>query len=135
MCCVMADLDKFKVINDTHGHLEGDDVLRRVADVLKAEVRGSDWICRYGGEEFCIVLRDVGASQAVVIAERMRQRVAAPAFARVAVSVSLGISSTEFGASSFEQMVREADEALYASKAAGRNRVTRWDVCDEPEAH
>jgi len=135
MCCVMADLDKFKVINDTHGHLEGDDVLRRVADVLKAEVRGSDWICRYGGEEFCIVLRDVGASQAVVIAERMRQRVAAPAFARVAVSVSLGISSTEFGASSFEQMVREADEALYASKAAGRNRVTRWDVCDAPEAH
>jgi diguanylate cyclase (GGDEF)-like protein/PAS domain S-box-containing protein len=126
LCCLMADLDHFKVINDTNGHQEGDDVLRRVAEVLKAEVRSSDAICRYGGEEFCIALRDVDLEQAVAIAERMRCRVAAPAFARVAVTVSIGLSSSELGAASWNELVKQADDALYASKAAGRNRVTRW---------
>jgi diguanylate cyclase (GGDEF)-like protein/PAS domain S-box-containing protein len=127
ICCLMADLDHFKAINDRNGHQEGDDVLRRVADVLKAEVRGSDAICRYGGEEFCIALRDVDIDQATAIAERMRCRVAAPAFARVAVTVSVGISSSELGAETWDALVKQADEALYASKASGRNRVTRWD--------
>ncbi|MBW2427212.1 MAG: diguanylate cyclase [Deltaproteobacteria bacterium] len=129
LSCIMADLDDFKSINDTHGHLEGDDVIRRVAEVLKAEVRETDWICRYGGEEFCIALRGVDADQALVIAERMRSRVSAPAFARVPITVSLGVSAMEFGAKSFEAMIREADEALYASKQAGRDCVTRWDEC------
>jgi diguanylate cyclase (GGDEF)-like protein/PAS domain S-box-containing protein len=129
LCCLMADLDDFKSINDAHGHLEGDDVIRRVAEVLKAEVRETDWICRYGGEEFCIALRGVDADQALVIAERMRSRVSAPAFARVPITVSLGVSAMEFGAESFEAMIREADEALYASKQAGRDCVTRWDEC------
>jgi diguanylate cyclase (GGDEF)-like protein/PAS domain S-box-containing protein len=127
LSCIMADLDHFKSINDTHGHQEGDDVIRRVADVLKGEVRGSDEICRYGGEEFCIVLRDVGVEQAVAIAERMRCRVAAPAFARVPVTVSIGVTSTEFGAHSWNELVKQADDALYACKESGRNCVTRWD--------
>jgi diguanylate cyclase (GGDEF)-like protein/PAS domain S-box-containing protein len=126
ICCLMADLDHFKAINDSRGHQEGDDVLRRVAEVLKAEVRSSDAICRYGGEEFCIALRDVDLDQAVAVAERMRCRVAAPAFARVAVTVSIGLSSSELGAASWDELVKQADDALYASKAAGRNRVTRW---------
>ena len=127
VCCLMADLDHFKAINDRNGHLEGDDVLRRVAEVLKTEVRSTDAICRYGGEEFCIALSDVGLEQATAIAERMRCRVAAPAFARVAVTVSIGISSSELGAASWDELVKQADDALYASKAGGRNQVTRWD--------
>jgi diguanylate cyclase (GGDEF)-like protein/PAS domain S-box-containing protein len=127
LCCLMADLDHFKDINDRNGHQEGDDVLRRVADALKAEVRSTDAICRYGGEEFCIALRDVDLERAAAIAERMRCRVAAPAFARVAVTVSIGISSSELGARGWDELVKQADDALYASKAAGRNRVTRWD--------
>lgn len=131
LSCLMVDLDDFKQINDRHGHLEGDDVIRRVADVLKGEVRETDWVCRYGGEEFCVGLRGVDLDRAAVIAERMRARVAAPAFARVPVTASFGVSARELGATSWDDMVRQADEALYRSKQRGRNCVTRWDAGGE----
>jgi len=127
VCCVMADIDHFKNINDAHGHLAGDEVIRRVADVLKSEVRTSDAICRFGGEEFCIVLRNLPIDKATLITDRLRRRVAAPAFARVPVTVSFGITSSLFGACSWQDLVKQADDALYASKASGRNCVTRWD--------
>jgi diguanylate cyclase (GGDEF)-like protein len=127
VCCVMADIDHFKKINDSHGHLAGDEVIRRVADVLKSEVRNSDAICRFGGEEFCIVLRNLSIDKATLIADRLRLRVAAPAFARVPVTVSFGVTSSVFGAHNWQELVKQADDALYASKASGRNRVTRWD--------
>jgi diguanylate cyclase (GGDEF)-like protein len=127
VCCVMADIDHFKKINDAHGHLAGDEVIRRVADVLKSEVRSPDAICRFGGEEFCIVLRDLAIDKATLIADRLRRRVAAPAFARVPVTVSFGVTSSVFGARSWQELVKQADDALYASKDSGRNRLTRWD--------
>jgi diguanylate cyclase (GGDEF)-like protein/PAS domain S-box-containing protein len=127
LCCIMVDIDHFKRINDAHGHAVGDEVIRRVADVLASEVRSSDAICRYGGEEFLLLLQDVGVERAVLVAERLRRRVAAPAFARVPVTASFGLSSNRFGAPTSEELIRQADEALYASKELGRDRVTRWD--------
>ncbi len=127
LCCIMVDIDHFKRINDAHGHGVGDEVIRRVAEVLASEVRSSDAICRYGGEEFLLVLPDVGVERATLIAERLRRRVAAPAFARVPVTASFGLSSSRFGARSSEELIRQADEALYVSKQQGRDRVTRWD--------
>ncbi len=127
LCCLMADIDHFKKINDTHGHLVGDEVIRRVAQVLKGELRGADLVCRYGGEEFCVLLEDVAAEEAFVVADRLRRRIAAPAFARVPVTASFGLSSTAFGAESTHELLKQADDALYESKETGRDRVTRWD--------
>ncbi len=134
VCCVMADIDDFKKINDAHGHLAGDEVIRRVADVLKSEVRSSDAICRFGGEEFCIFLRDLAIDKATLIADRLRRRVAAPAFARVPVTVSFGVTSSLFGAGSWQELVKQADDALYASKDSGRNRLTRWDQIEPSQS-
>ncbi len=127
LCCIMVDIDHFKRINDAHGHVSGDEVIRRVAEVLGTEVRSSDAICRYGGEEFLLVLQDVGVERAMLVAERLRRRVAAPAFARVPVTASFGLTSSSFGARDADQLIRQADEALYASKQRGRDLVTRWD--------
>jgi diguanylate cyclase (GGDEF)-like protein len=127
LCCIMVDIDLFKRINDEHGHVAGDEVIRRVAEVLQTELRATDAICRYGGEEFLLLLRDAGVERGLVVAERLRRRVAAPAFARVPVTASFGVSSSEFGATSSEELITQADDALYASKGAGRDRVTRWD--------
>jgi PAS domain S-box-containing protein len=121
-------------INDAHGHLAGDEVIRRVADVLKSEVRSSDAICRFGGEEFCIFLRDLAIDKATLIADRLRRRVAAPAFARVPVTVSFGVTSSLFGAGSWQELVKQADDALYASKDSGRNRLTRWDQIEPSQS-
>jgi diguanylate cyclase (GGDEF)-like protein len=127
LCCIMVDIDHFKRINDQHGHVAGDEVIRRVSEVLQTELRATDAICRYGGEEFLLLLRDAGGERGLVVAERLRRRVAAPAFARVPVTASFGISSLEFGATSSQELITQADNALYASKRAGRDRVTRWD--------
>jgi diguanylate cyclase (GGDEF)-like protein/PAS domain S-box-containing protein len=127
LCCIMVDIDHFKRINDAHGHVAGDEVIRRVAEVLSSEVRSSDAICRYGGEEFLLVLQEVGVERAMLVAERLRRRVAAPAFARVPVTASFGLASSSFGARDADELIRQADEALYASKQRGRDRVTRWD--------
>jgi diguanylate cyclase (GGDEF)-like protein len=127
LCCIMVDIDHFKRINDAHGHLAGDEVIRRVAEVLKTEVRSTDCICRYGGEEFLLVLQATSVEKATLVAERLRRRVSAPAFARVPVTASFGISTTEFGPETWNILIKQADDALYASKIAGRDRVTRWD--------
>jgi diguanylate cyclase (GGDEF)-like protein/PAS domain S-box-containing protein len=82
LCCIMVDIDHFKRINDQHGHVAGDEVIRRVSEVLQTELRATDAICRYGGEEFLLLLRDAGVERGLVVAERLRRRVAAPAFAR-----------------------------------------------------
>jgi diguanylate cyclase (GGDEF)-like protein len=127
LCCLMADIDHFKRVNDTHGHSAGDEVIRRISEALTAEVGSPESVCRYGGEEFCLVLPGTAIEDAVALAERLRQRIESPGFARVPVTVSFGVSSSLFGATKPIEMVNQADEALYASKEAGRNRVTRWD--------
>jgi diguanylate cyclase (GGDEF)-like protein/PAS domain S-box-containing protein len=127
LCCVMSDIDHFKRVNDDHGHAAGDEVLKRVAEALKDEVRVTDGACRYGGEEFLLMFPDAPIEGAVSVAERIRLRIRAPGFARVPITSSFGVSSITFGAATPADLINQADAALYASKEGGRDRITRWD--------
>ncbi len=124
---LLLDVDHFKRINDTHGHPIGDEVLRQVAEAVTENVRPSDFVFRYGGEEFLVVLVETGLRQAAIIAERMRQALAAKAvtasgLAPFHVTVSIGVA--EHGGHPDENyLVKQADDALYRAKQAGRNRV------------
>jgi diguanylate cyclase (GGDEF)-like protein len=122
---LMTDLDRFKSINDTHGHLAGDAVLHEAARRLKSAARRYDSVGRYGGEEFLVVLPGCDASHAALQAERMREAIAATPFLSpsqpISVTVSLGVACESHGDP--EALVREADDALYEAKAQGRNRV------------
>jgi diguanylate cyclase (GGDEF)-like protein/PAS domain S-box-containing protein len=133
VCCLMTDIDKFKSFNDTYGHAVGDQVLVQVARVLKAALRPTDVLCRYGGEEFCILLPGVDALRAAVVSERIRFRVEAQAgpgirsMPGLRVTSSFGLTSMEFGAPNLKMLIDEADQALYAAKQGGRNKVVRFD--------
>jgi two-component system cell cycle response regulator len=122
---LMADLDKFKSINDTHGHLAGDAVLREAARRLKAASRRYDAVGRYGGEEFLVVLPGCGMGDAWRQAERLRECISETPFpiedGNLNVTCSFGLATT--GATARGRLVKEADEALYRAKAEGRNRV------------
>jgi two-component system, cell cycle response regulator len=120
---VLLDIDRFKLLNDTHGHLAGDDVLREVARCLEREVRLGDMVARYGGEEFAVVLPGLDDVDAVAVAERLRAAVAALPLG-VSVTVSAGVSSCPAHASEPLGLLRAADRALYASKRDGRDRVS-----------
>ncbi|MDP3714313.1 MAG: sensor domain-containing diguanylate cyclase [Mycobacteriales bacterium] len=120
---VMLDIDFFKVLNDTHGHQAGDEVLRNVAAALSCECRDFDTPARYGGEEFAVVLPGCGPEEAVIIAERLRLAVsAAPSI--VPITSSAGVATYPSHAGDADTLVRAADDALYRSKADGRNRTT-----------
>ena len=127
LSCVMVDIDHFKRVNDAYGHAAGDEVLRRVAELLASEVHDADAVGRYGGEEFCIALAGASIEDAWSVAERMRRQIDSPGFARVSVTASFGVASTAHGAMSAPELIDRADQALYAAKHAGRNRVSRID--------
>jgi diguanylate cyclase (GGDEF)-like protein len=126
---VMADIDHFKKINDTYGHLVGDAVLQEVARRLVAAVRTYDAVGRYGGEEFLIVFPGCNGASLLAGAERLRCCIAEQpvesSVGRIPVTLSLGLASVEQGEETVnsEAILRRADEALYAAKARGRNRV------------
>jgi diguanylate cyclase (GGDEF)-like protein len=127
MAVIMADLDHFKVINDTYGHQAGDEVLRETARRMLASLRPYDVVGRYGGEEFLIVVPIAELETASELADRLRQNivaepVAASAGARIPVTLSLGVAASGPPHQS-AHLLRLADEALYAAKNAGRNRV------------
>ena len=130
---VMADIDHFKQVNDTHGHQAGDEVIRRVSEALMLELRTGDNVCRYGGEEFCLILQETDIETAAMVAERLRKRIDTPGYTRIPVTVSFGVSSLGLGANSLEELIDQADRALYVSKNSGRNRVSRWDECKPAE--
>ncbi len=128
---VMLDVDHFKRVNDTLGHLAGDAVLVTLTQIVARTLRAEDVLARYGGEEFAVICRGVSRDQACVLAERIRGHVAASpldaAGTRVGVTVSLGVAGMpEFAAESSVQLVAAADEALYAAKRGGRNRVNQY---------
>ncbi|HEY1191059.1 MAG TPA: GGDEF domain-containing protein [Gemmata sp.] len=126
---LLLDLDRFKAVNDVHGHLCGDTVLRALADRLRAGVRVEDLCARYGGEEFAVVLVETDHATATEIAERLRAAVAAHPFRfeneELALTVSIGVATT-WGdtANTPSELLRVADSRLYQAKRGGRNRVT-----------
>jgi diguanylate cyclase (GGDEF)-like protein len=125
----LADIDRFKQLNDTHGHLFGDVVLQGIADAFRSYARGSDIVARYGGEEFAILLTDTGVKAAAQVTERLRIAAEIRSFElngrSVSVTASFGVvCSDDLGAAvTSEAMLSAADRALYASKDAGRNCV------------
>lgn len=117
-----VDVDHFKSINDRHGHGVGDQVLRRLAERCRGELRGVDALARLGGEEFVALLSGMRADEAQVVAERIRLAIEGDPAAVVPVTVSIGVAVREQG-ESIDAWVQRADQALYAAKHAGRNRV------------
>jgi diguanylate cyclase len=123
---LMLDLDHFKAVNDKHGHPAGDEVLRGVAEVLREALRLHDVPGRYGGEEFGVLLPGSDASSAEAIAERIRKKIEWASFAgELKVTASIGCASIETSDLFAASWVARADRALYAAKAAGRNRAMR----------
>ncbi len=117
---VMFDIDSFKLYNDQHGHLEGDRILKQVAAILKQHSRKVDVVCRYGGEEFMIILPDTDSNGAKIMAEKIRK-----AIEEIKLSVSAGIADFEKGLSK-DDFIMRADKALYKAKAEGKNKVCAY---------
>jgi diguanylate cyclase (GGDEF)-like protein len=134
----MFDLDKFKSVNDTHGHQAGDRVLAELSDILRETAREIDKLGRYGGEEFMTILPDTGIDDGAVFVERVRREVARRPFdigtdTPLHMTISAGVAEYPYdAATSPEALVRCADEALYAAKGTGRNKVVRYDEISEP---
>ena len=128
LCILVLDIDYFKTINDTHGHAAGDEVLKEFSRRLKKEVRGIDLTCRYGGEEFVVVMPDTDIGVATVVAERLRRRIASEPFpinrsSRIQATISVGIAAMHSGEDRAADILKRADLALYRAKRDGRNRV------------
>jgi two-component system cell cycle response regulator len=125
---LILDIDYFKAINDTHGHDAGDDVLREFSVRIRKSIRGIDLACRYGGEEFVIVMPETDMAVATMVAERLRRRIATEPFpiqqgsSELEVTISAGISSLGTDDSA-AKILKRADQALYRAKRDGRNRV------------
>ena len=124
---ILMDLDYFKQINDTYGHLAGDYVLKRTSRLLQSHIRREDIFARYGGEEFALLLPETDRPQAVGLAEKLRQLVAGQdiLFDRYAirVSLSLGVATADAETENTHQLIQDADAYLYHAKRSGRNRV------------
>ncbi len=127
MAVFMLDIDHFKVINDTHGHNSGDEVLKRLVDCCRQELRGSDIFGRFGGEEFAAVLVETNQSDAQRTCERLRRQIAglrvSPAADRISITASIGLTMHMAGDISIDSLLKRADAALYQAKKTGRNRV------------
>jgi diguanylate cyclase (GGDEF)-like protein len=133
---IMLDIDHFKQVNDSFGHSAGDRVLRAVGQVLRDSCRVYDVAGRYGGEEFCVVLPETKVGNTTVVAERIRERLAASRFEvgsdSMVVTASIGIAGIDAidseAALSPSMLIDRADQALYSAKHHGRNRVEMWNA-------
>ncbi|WP_105431072.1 PleD family two-component system response regulator [Neorhizobium sp. T6_25] len=125
----ITDIDRFKSVNDAYGHDAGDEVLKEFAARVRSTVRGADLACRYGGEEFVVVMPDTDAMSAGAIAERLRSIIESQPFhlktagIMLNITASLGLACSTQGAETPEQLLKQADRALYEAKNSGRNRV------------
>ena len=124
---VMVDLDHFKQVNDTHGHLAGDAALRKVAAVLRDTVRTVDMVARYGGEEFAVILLEIERAKAAEVAERLRRNVEAASIdfngTELKITASFGVACFPDDAEDKQKLIEAADSALYRAKDGGRNRM------------
>ncbi len=131
LSCVMLDIDFFKRVNDIHGHPAGDAVLKRVGELLADNCRGSDSVCRYGGEEFCVMLPETSEMDAALWAERVRQRMASMVTPvgqkKIRITGSFGASQSHDDTHTGEELVDQADQALLCAKQSGRDRVVRYE--------
>lgn len=126
MVAIMMDIDHFKKLNDTHGHAAGDNVLKDVVKVLHTTVADRGVVGRYGGEEFCVILRDCSLEEGLQMGEKIRAAIERDLAKPYAVTTSVGLSSSLFGAESVKRLLEQADKSLYAAKHGGRNRVKNW---------
>jgi diguanylate cyclase (GGDEF)-like protein len=121
---ILLDLDHLKQVNDSLGHRAGDAALRRVAEIMRGNIREVDICARYGGEEFVVILPQCGSEGAIKVAERIREAIATAPITRIGrLTASLGVTSYPEVANTKEELIEMADRAMYLAKAAGRNRV------------
>ena len=132
LSCIMLDIDHFKRINDKHGHAVGDKVIEMVAKLMESKFGSRDNICRYGGEEFCILLSGADQNKALELAQEARSTIESYATMGIetkesfTVTASLGVATLESGVKDATALIERADKALYQAKEQGRNRVERW---------
>lgn len=126
---IMLDIDKFKEINDNYGHRMGDKVLSKLCKTVLRNIRKSDVIGRYGGEEFIIVLPDISVNGAEIIAERIRKKIIEEKLMgdKREVTVSMGIANYPKHATTYDELIEKSDQALYEAKNGGRNRTKVWN--------
>jgi diguanylate cyclase (GGDEF)-like protein len=129
---IMLDIDFFKTVNDTYGHEVGDEVLAGFAEVIRHNIKKKDVLVRWGGEEFIILFRHCTGEEAMMIAERLRQKVeSTPLYdGKIRITCSLGVASWHGADDSETQLLKRVDDALYMAKRTGRNRV-----CREPKSN
>jgi len=125
---ILMDVDRFKQYNDTYGHPAGDDVLRTVASILKAQARQGDFVARYGGEEFVVLLPNTDMEASTAVAERFRAEIEKYGWTLREVTASFGVVTTSMSITSADELVQGADKCLYVSKEGGRNRVTHHNA-------
>jgi diguanylate cyclase (GGDEF)-like protein len=130
LCLVLIDLDNFKTINDTHGHVAGDTVLKQTVTICQQYMRSIDLFGRVGGEEFAVLMPDCRLDTASRRAEELRAAIAdiARAGVEIPASASFGVTSTRESGYDLRQMLIHADSALYRAKRTGRNRVETFDA-------
>ncbi len=142
LACVMIDIDHFKSVNDTYGHHTGDDVLRHVSRVIRELHEGQGVVCRYGGEEFCIVFPAFDLDRAIVEAEKTRIAISEIVLedrAELRLTASIGVSEMQFDAHDPQALINQADVCLYVAKRGGRNQVIAYNPsiaeteCDDAE--
>ena len=130
LTCAMIDVDHFKKINDSLGHGAGNVVIARVADTLKQQCRESDVVCRYGGDEFCVILTEADEQAATIWAERIRKSISELEIAhddkKIGVKISLGVAQRLDSTVSSEELINSADQALLHAKRSGRDRVVGY---------
>jgi diguanylate cyclase len=130
VCLLMVDIDHFKKVNDTYGHLFGDKIIRAIAETLKSKIRGQDAVARMGGEEFAVLLTETDIEGARIVAESVRQSIERGKIRRndnqeqiTGITISIGVTQYSSGKSVVD-LLDQADKALYVSKGSGRNKTT-----------
>jgi two-component system cell cycle response regulator len=131
MSLIFLDVDHFKSYNDTYGHPAGDEVLKKVALILRENARFGEAVARYGGEEFAVILPDTSAEEALQAAERFRTAIESNSWPLRAVTVSLGVATLSADDAKVDEVLEKADIALYAAKNAGRNRAMHFENMGE----